>query len=158
MSIVALALAAIGGVAAAQDDFPSKPVHIYVPFPPGGAVDIVGRTLGDELSKRWGQTVIIENRPGAGGTIATQRWPAPADTDADIIATSTFQPASLRQAALRYVRRFHADLADWLVDEPVLVKADSPIKTFADLLATARSLPGKLVRPRRNSSHLRASW
>src|SRR5262245_5848746 len=80
MLIAALALAASGGMATAQDDFPLKPVHIYVPFPPGGAVDIVGRTLGDELSKRWGQTVIIENRPGAGGTIATQALAkAPAD-------------------------------------------------------------------------------
>src|SRR5438445_3346021 len=80
MLILALALAAIGGVATAQDDFPSKSVHIYVPFPPGGAVDIVGRTLGDELSKRWGQTVVIENRPGARGTIATQALAkAPAD-------------------------------------------------------------------------------
>src|SRR5690348_14730251 len=80
MLTLAFALAAIGGVATAQDDFPSKPVHIYVPYPPGGAVDIVGRTLGDELSKRWGQTVIIENRPGAGATIATAALAkAPAD-------------------------------------------------------------------------------
>src|SRR5437763_5643602 len=80
MLSLALALAAMGGLATAQDDFPSKPVHIYVPFPPGGAVDIVGRTLGDELSKRWGQSVIIENRPGAGGAIATQALAkAPAD-------------------------------------------------------------------------------
>ena len=80
MMILGLALAASGGVATAQDDFPSKPVHIYVPFPPGGAVDIVGRALGDELSRRWGQSVIIENRPGAGGAIATQALAkAPAD-------------------------------------------------------------------------------
>src|ERR1700756_5032128 len=72
MLISALALAATGGVAAAQDGFPSRPVHIYVPYPPGGAVDIVARTLGDELSRRWGQTVVIENRPGAGGVIAEQ--------------------------------------------------------------------------------------
>src|SRR5712691_6453966 len=80
MLISALALVAFGSVATAQDDFPSKPVHIFVPFPPGGAVDIVGRTLGDELSKRWGQSVIIENRLGAGGAIATQALAkAPAD-------------------------------------------------------------------------------
>src|SRR6202166_2156894 len=65
-----VALVAAVGAARAQEVFPSRPVHLFVPFPAGGAVDIVARTLGDELAKRWGQSVIIENRPGAGGTIA----------------------------------------------------------------------------------------
>src|ERR1700753_1919942 len=69
-----LAAAAIligaSGVALGQDKFPSRPVHLLVPFPPGGAVDIVARTLADELSKRWGQPIVVENRPGAGGTTA----------------------------------------------------------------------------------------
>src|SRR5215469_12552150 len=64
------ALIGASGAALAQGAFPSRPVHLLVPFPPGGAVDIVARTLGDELSKRWGQPIVIENRPGAGGTIA----------------------------------------------------------------------------------------
>jgi tripartite-type tricarboxylate transporter receptor subunit TctC len=58
------------GAAFAQDAYPSKPIHLLVPFPPGGAVDIVARTLGDELTKSLGQSIIIENRPGAGGTLA----------------------------------------------------------------------------------------
>ena len=66
----ALASTAFVQTGFAQDVYPSKPVHLLVPFPPGGAVDIVARTLGDELSKRLGQSIIIENRPGAGGTIA----------------------------------------------------------------------------------------
>src|SRR6516162_4929146 len=67
----ALGLIALGPAALAQDTYPSRPVHLLVPFPPGGAVDIVARTLGDELAKRWGgATIIVENRPGAGGTIA----------------------------------------------------------------------------------------
>jgi tripartite-type tricarboxylate transporter receptor subunit TctC len=61
-----------GTVAFAQQGFPSKPVRLLIPYAAGGAVDILGRTLGDELSKRWGQPVIIENRTGAGGTIASQ--------------------------------------------------------------------------------------
>jgi tripartite-type tricarboxylate transporter receptor subunit TctC len=147
MLILALALAAIGGVATAQDDFPSKSVHIYVPFPPGGAVDIVGRTLGDELSKRWGQTVVIENRPGAGGTIATQALAkAPADGyTLIIIATGHAINPHL------YDKLPYDTFADFtpisLIGSSTnlfLVKADSPIKTFADLLATARSQPGKL--------------
>jgi tripartite-type tricarboxylate transporter receptor subunit TctC len=74
--LIVIAFAALGTAAQAQeankDPYPSRPVHIFVPYPPGGAVDIVARTLDDELSKRWGQTVVIENRPGAGGVIAEQ--------------------------------------------------------------------------------------
>ena len=66
------ALSVCGTMALAQQNFPTKPVRLLIPYAAGGAVDILGRTLGDELSKRWGQPVIIENRTGAGGTIASQ--------------------------------------------------------------------------------------
>src|SRR5258705_13764998 len=69
LAVMLAPLLAAGG-AYAQDAFPSKPVHLLVPFPAGGAVDIVARTLGDELARRWGQSVIIENRPRAGRTIS----------------------------------------------------------------------------------------
>jgi tripartite-type tricarboxylate transporter receptor subunit TctC len=59
-ALAALTIAA--GAAFAQDTFPSKPVHLLVPFPPGGAVDIVARTIGDELSRRWGQTIRSRSR------------------------------------------------------------------------------------------------
>src|SRR5918998_6791320 len=67
-----IAMLCWSAAASAQDAYPSKPVRILVPYPAGGGVDIVSRTLGDELSKKWGQSVIVENRPGAGGTIASQ--------------------------------------------------------------------------------------
>ena len=60
------------GTTLAQDAFPARPVHLLVPFEPGGAVDIVARTLGDELASRWGRGVVVENRPGAGGMVATE--------------------------------------------------------------------------------------
>src|SRR4030081_3630741 len=67
---------ALGG-ASAQSPFPSKPVHIFVPYAAGGGVDILARTLGDVVSRQWGQTVVVENRPGAGGLGASQAPPAP---------------------------------------------------------------------------------
>src|SRR5437899_5165464 len=67
--IGALALA-FAGTAQAQT-WPDKPVHIIVAFTPGSATDVIGRSVSNELSARLGQPVVIENRPGAGGTIAT---------------------------------------------------------------------------------------
>ena len=61
-------------------DFPSKPVKLIVPFPPGGGTDILARPIAQKLTEKWGQTVIVENRGGAGGNIGTK---AAADAPAD---------------------------------------------------------------------------
>ena len=58
--------------ASAQDNFPTKPIKIVLPLPAGSALDIATRAIGDQLSSRWGQQVLIEARPGAGGLIAGQ--------------------------------------------------------------------------------------
>ena len=70
-SIAAVLLAALAGAAHAQS-FPSKAVHILVPFPPSGAADLLTRALGKKLSDAWGQSVVADNRPGAGGNIAAE--------------------------------------------------------------------------------------
>src|SRR5512141_1395445 len=72
MASVTAAVFAAGGMASAQSSFPSKPVHIFVPYAAGGGVDILARTLGDAVSRQWGQSVVVENRPGAGGVVASQ--------------------------------------------------------------------------------------
>src|SRR5919202_6854769 len=68
--IVACFALLVAGLAAAQS-YPSKPVHLVVPFPPGGIVDITARQLGNKLQESLGQPFVIENRAGAGGTIGT---------------------------------------------------------------------------------------
>src|SRR5712672_4228765 len=62
----------LASVSAHAENFPNKPVHILVPYAAGGAVDVLARTLGQSLAKIWGQQPVIENRPGAGGIIASQ--------------------------------------------------------------------------------------
>ncbi|HZM43959.1 MAG TPA: tripartite tricarboxylate transporter substrate-binding protein, partial [Burkholderiales bacterium] len=56
---------------AAAQSFPAKAVHIVVPFPPVGAADLLSRALGKQLGETWGQAVVVDNRPGAGGNIGT---------------------------------------------------------------------------------------
>ena len=70
-SFVAFVFACIALQAAAQT-YPAKPVHVIVPFPPGGAADLLTRALGKKLTEAWGQAVIADNRPGAGGNIGAE--------------------------------------------------------------------------------------
>src|SRR5438270_9653845 len=70
LSVLALLLAA--PVARAADGYPTRPVHLIIPFPPGGSNDVVGRMIGIQLSERLGQQVVVDNRGGAGGVIGTE--------------------------------------------------------------------------------------
>jgi tripartite-type tricarboxylate transporter receptor subunit TctC len=71
-SIFAAALFSLAGTSVNAEPFPTRPVRILVPYAAGGAVDVLARTLGQSLSKTWGQQPVIENRPGAGGIVASQ--------------------------------------------------------------------------------------
>ena len=65
-------LVAFTTVAAAQADYPNRPVRLIIPFPPGGSNDVVGRMIGTQLSQQLGKQVIVDNRAGAGGVIGTE--------------------------------------------------------------------------------------
>ncbi len=133
--------------APAKDAYPVKPVHLLVPFPAGGAVDFVARTLGDELAKRLGQTVIIENRPGAGGTIAAQATAkSPPDGYTLVVVASGHAIVPFLFPKLQYDVFNDFTPISLLGNSPnlILVKADSPMKTLGDLIAAARRKPGQL--------------
>jgi len=133
--------------ATAEDTYPSRPVHILVPYPAGGGVDIVARSLGDELSKHWGQPVVIENRPGAGGVIASQAVAvSPKDGYMLIVVASGHATNPFLYAHLPYDTFKDFTPISLLGSSPniLLVRADSPFKTLADLLAEARKKPGSL--------------
>src|SRR6185369_10085428 len=70
-AVALAAIAALAAHAALAQEYPSRPVRVIVPFSPGGAVDGPMRVIALELSKRWGQQVVVDNRPGAGATIGT---------------------------------------------------------------------------------------
>jgi tripartite-type tricarboxylate transporter receptor subunit TctC len=142
-----VSLLAAAGMASAQDAFPSRPVHIFVPFAPGGAVDIVARTLGDELSGRWGRSVVVENRPGAGGMVASEAAAKAAPDGYTLIIVATGHALNPHLYAKLPYDSFNDFTPLSLIGTSpnmLLVRSDSANKTLADLIADARARPGQL--------------
>jgi tripartite-type tricarboxylate transporter receptor subunit TctC len=147
-----IAAAAFGLIAAvAHAQFPDRPVTMIVPFPPGGVADTVARPMAEALSRELGQSVVIENKPGAGGGIGmAQVAKAKPDGYTILMALSSY---SVLPEADRVMGRTPAyQLADLkpiarvTADPTVLaVRADAPWQTYADFIAAARAAPGKLT-------------
>jgi tripartite-type tricarboxylate transporter receptor subunit TctC len=143
----AAAMSIAGGMASAQSPFPSRPVHIFVPYAAGGAVDILTRTLGDVVSRQWGQGVVVENRPGAGGVIASQALVTSAPDGYTLIVVASGHPTnSFLYPKLPYDTFKDFTPISLLASSPniLLVRADSPFKTLADVIAAAKAKPGSL--------------
>jgi tripartite-type tricarboxylate transporter receptor subunit TctC len=147
IAAAALAMLTAGGVASAQAPYPSKPVHIFVPYAAGGGVDILARTLGDVVSRQWGQTVVVENRPGAGGVVASQALATSAPDGYTLIVVASGHATN----PFLYPKIPYDTFTDFapislLASSPniLLVRADSPFKTLGDIIAQARSKPGSL--------------
>jgi tripartite-type tricarboxylate transporter receptor subunit TctC len=147
IAAVTAAMLAMGGGASAQSPFPSKPVHIFVPYAAGGGVDILARTLGDVVSKAWGQTVVVENRPGAGGVVASQALvSASPDGYTLIVVASGHATNPFLYPKIPYDTFKDFKPISLLASSPniLLVRADSPFKTLADVIAQAKAKPGSL--------------
>ena len=144
-AVAAVVLAAAG--AASAQSFPSKPVHILVPYPPGGGVDVLTRTLADVVSKQWGQSIVVENRPGAGGLIASQAIAtAPPDGYNLIRVASGHATNPFLYAKIPYDTFRDFSPISLLASSPniLLVRADSPFKSVGDVVAAAKAKPGSL--------------
>jgi tripartite-type tricarboxylate transporter receptor subunit TctC len=132
--------------AAAAQDYPTRPVRIIVPFPPGGFNDIVGRMIATQLGERLGKQVVVDNRTGAGGVIGTELVAnAPGDGHTLLIASLaiTINPW-FHTISYDAVKSF-APVAILATAPNVLsIQPDLPFKSVKDLIATARERPGKL--------------
>lgn len=137
--------AAIAHEAAAQWA-PGRTVRVVVPFPPGGASDILARLLTQHISAGTGQNIVIENRPGAGTIVGTEQVArsTPDGTTLLIMANSFVINASLR-STLPYDPLTSFEHICFLAQSPhvLVVNAQSPIKTFADFAAQAKAKPGE---------------
>jgi tripartite-type tricarboxylate transporter receptor subunit TctC len=140
----ALLLASAGAQA---DNFPSKPVHILVPYAAGGAVDVLARTLGQALAKSWGQQPVIDNRPGAGGIIASQALTQAAPDGYTLILVASGHPLNqFIYPSVPYDTFKDFTAITEVASSPlaIVVAKDSPYKTLGDLLAAAKKEPDKL--------------
>jgi len=144
-AVAAVAFAAAD--AASAQPFPSKPVHILVPYPAGGGVDVLTRTLADVVSKQWGQSIVVENRPGAGGVIASQAVAtSPPDGYNLIMVASGHATNPFLYPKLPYDTFTDFSPISLLASSPniLLVRADSAFKSVGDVVVAAKAKPGSL--------------
>jgi len=142
---------ALAGAARAQDaPWPSRPLTMVVPFPPGGVADLVGRPVAAALEKQLGQPVVVENRAGAGGGLGMQQV-ARAKPDGHTLLMALSSISILPEAdrvlgrAPMYAHRDLVPVARFTADPVVLaVRADAPWKTVADFVDDARRRPGQI--------------
>src|SRR4051794_34992444 len=136
-ALLACVLALACGAAAAQA-FPSKTVTIVVPFPPAGGADTLARTLAPKLSAMWGQSVVIENRPGASGRIGTEQVANAPPDGHTLVMASTAAITEKNIARLAPVALVSAEAY------VVALNANVPIRDVRELIAYAKANPGKL--------------
>ncbi|MFN8682357.1 Bug family tripartite tricarboxylate transporter substrate binding protein [Paracoccus sp. P2] len=140
-SLLAAAVLILPGVAGAQD-FPDKQVTLVVPFAPGGGVDTVGRYLGEALARHWNETVVVENRPGAGSAVgAAHVTQAKPDGYTLLVTSASFAANAATQPSLPYDPE--ADLQPVAVltmgDFFVATGPDKGVDTLADLVEQAKT-------------------
>ena len=132
---------------AAAQDFPNRPIRIIVPFGPGGGGDIVGRIFGQALQEKLGQPVIIENKPGAAGTLGNELI-ARAEKDGYTIGVMTAGQiiAAAMNKSLRYdtATAFEPISQVGTASLMLVARADFPASNVADLIAAAKASPGKI--------------
>ena len=134
----------------AQDDYPNKTITMVVPFPPGGVADVVGRPVAEAMGRYLKQSVIIENKGGAGGGIGmAQVAKSKADGYTVLMALSSIVVLPEADKVLQRNPMFQLDqlkpIARFTADPTVLVvRADSPWKTYAEFVAYVKANPGKI--------------
>ena len=136
----------LGAPAAAQTGYPSQPLKLVVPYPAGGATDTLARTIGQKLQEAWGQTALVENRPGAGGTIGNQFVAkAPADGHTVLIAITALiqQPSLMEKLPYDPLKDFAPVAMIARSPSMLAVPLDSPAKSLKDFIAMVKASPGK---------------
>jgi len=140
-------LAPILAQPAAAQSYPTKPIHILVPYAPGGIADIASRIVGAKLTEAWGQQVVVENRPGGNGFIAMTAG-AKAAPDGYTLVMATVGDVSVNPSLFKDMPYRWEDFAPIAAvsDAPMVLatNAGTPYKSVADVLAAAKAQPGRI--------------
>ena len=143
---LAAMLAALPGAGA--QDYPSRPVKIIVPFPAGGTADVMPRVIGEWLSRKWGQPVVVENRTGAAGNIGAEAV-AKAEPDGYTLLSAPPPPLVINQ---NLYPKLGFDPTEFVpivimgrVPNALVINAKLPFNSVAELIAYAKANPGKLT-------------
>lgn len=162
--LLAVLLTGVGTAARAQEKYPTRPIRLLVPFPAGGPVDVMGRLIGQRLSSTLGQQVIIENRPGAGSTLAA-RATASADPDGYTLlvasaASLAIGPALYNNIGYDPATSFAPIAMVSSVPYVMIAGPSVSAKTLPDLVAYAKANPGRLNIgvPNGAPPHMIAAW
>jgi tripartite-type tricarboxylate transporter receptor subunit TctC len=132
---------------ASADTYPSRPIHWIVPFTPGGLTDIVARLVGQKLSEVWGQQVIVENRPGAGGIVGTNVVATAAPdgyTIGGISLSFTIYPVLYDKVPFDVFSNFSPITLVSKIPSVLIVNPKVPIHNVKDLIKEAKANPGKI--------------
>lgn len=128
--------------------YPDKPIRLIVTFPAGGVTDILGRTIGQKLTERLGQPVIVENRGGMGGSIGTQVVARAAPDGYTLVLSNvgsfTLNTVLYKELGYNPLKDFDPVISVASVTNILVVPASSPYKTLAELISAARAKPGSL--------------
>src|SRR5437773_7806931 len=164
-----LVFATLLPLAAAAQQFPNKVVRLLVPFPPGGATDVIGRLVSAKMQEVWGQPVVVENKPGAGTVVGTDyvAKSAPDGHTLGMVVTAYVINPSLRGDLPYNTLKDLAGVTQVSVQHLVMAANPSfPANNIPELIALAKKEPGKLAyatpgdrkSTRLNSSHITISY
>jgi tripartite-type tricarboxylate transporter receptor subunit TctC len=146
---ILIAMVSLSPVVMAQQAYPNKPVRIIVPYPPGGTADIIGRTIAEKLGVLWGQSVIVENRAGAGGTIGVDAVAKAAPDGYTMVlgvtGPLTIAPSINAQLAYDPLRDLVPITLVAAVPSLIAIHPSVPARDLKELIALAKSQPGKLT-------------
>ena len=147
-ALAASLAAALAPVAFAQPAYPTKPIRIVVPFPPGGTTDILARAAAQKMTEAWKEKAVVDNRPGAGGNIGAELVAkAPADGYTLLmgtVGTHAINASLYAKMPYDHVKDFAPVILVAAVPNVLVVHPSVPATTVAELIAYAKANPGKL--------------